>query len=83
MTEKTETLEGLKRLLLAADKQASVIHDFVYAKPFDVKAASDAIWVLHGILRAHKRTNPPWCSICSAPHNFGEGDKCAAIREGK
>jgi hypothetical protein len=37
--------------LYEAEEAASVAHDAIYAEPFDQKAASDAIWVIHNALR--------------------------------
>jgi len=35
-----------------ADRQASMIHDAIFAEPFDRQKASDEVWKLHEILRS-------------------------------
>lgn len=37
--------------LPAIDKAASVVHNAIYAEPVDREAASNAIWLLHGLVR--------------------------------
>lgn len=38
--------------LAEADRLVSAVHDAIYAEPFDQKAASDAVWRVHDVLRA-------------------------------
>jgi hypothetical protein len=39
---------------VAADKQASVVHDAIYTVPFDKEKANEAVWKLHEILRGRE-----------------------------
>jgi hypothetical protein len=44
-------LERVTAALRDADTAASEAHNAIYAEPFDQKAASDAIWRIHNLLR--------------------------------
>lgn len=56
-----------------ADVLVSKVHDAIYAEVFDQKAASDAVWAVHEVLRA---TAPD----CDCGGDLGHDSRCAYQR---
>lgn len=44
--------EAAAGLALELDRLVSIVHDAIYAEPFDQKAASDAVWSVHEVARS-------------------------------